>query len=120
MGRKRASRLERNILILQALQGGGPAQRKRILQTANKDLLKSVCDCAQNVLCGNIALTEAQNKSISKHRKLLREVAYNDIDLETKRRKYFTNQKGGFLTALLPALLAPVLSAVVGEIFKKK
>ena len=120
MGRQGTARLERNLPLLRALSGAGPSRRKQIFSSCDKDLLKSICDCASNVLCGNVALTGKQKSSIGKHRRLLKALAYNTIALETKRQKYFTNQKGGFLTALLPALLAPVLTTIVAELFSKR
>ena len=111
MARQKVSRLRRNFELLKALHKSKPARRKELLKAADKDLVESVCDCAKNVLNGNIHLNPARKRTLAKHKKVLRELADPGITVE-KKAKIFKRQKGGFIGALLPALLGPVLSAV--------
>lgn len=118
MARKKTTKLRRNIDLLRALKNSKPERRKKLLREADNDLVESVCDCARNVLDGNIPLTAARKRNLAKHKALLRKLADRQSKAE-KKRKLFKSQRGGFLTTLIPALLGPVLSAVTELIAKK-
>lgn len=107
-------RLKKNIPFLHALAKGSQPQRKGILQGAKKDLLETICECALNVLHGNVPLSSSEKRKLKSHKHTLRNLCNRKIALQNKKRKLL-NQKGGFL----PALIAPIIASLVGDIAVK-
>lgn len=103
-----ATRLRRNFEYLKYLKKAKKNQRNSLLKTAHKDLILCICDCALNVLRGNVRLSTKTKKALCRHRAALRALAENRRGIEKKRKLLV--QKGGFL----PFLLAPILSAAGG------
>ena len=96
---------------LKRLKGG--KKRDDLLKHGGKPLQLCLRECALNILKGNVPLTSQQLKKLKAHKVLLREFCKNRT---SQRRRFEIEQKGGFL----PALLAPVIGAVLGVILKKK
>jgi hypothetical protein len=92
---------------LKILRDAKPALRKQILNKCNKEFVKCLCECAHNVLKGNVPLTPAQKQKLSRHKKNLRQLALKKTAV-TKKKKIL--QSGGFLGALL----TPILSLLGG------
>lgn len=103
-----AKRLRRNLQFLKSLKKAKKRQRSTILKSANKDLILCICDCAYNVLKGNVHLKPKDKKALRRHKRALRALAEKRVAL--KRKQKLLVQKGGFL----PFLLAPILSAAGG------
>ena len=101
-------RLRRNFKYLKYLKKAQRNQRCALLKSAHKDLILCICDCAVNVLKGNVRLTAKHKKALRRYRAALRALTENRRGVETKRKLLI--QKGGFL----PFLLAPILSAAGG------
>lgn len=99
------NRLKRNISILDVLSKAPKKQREAIINTATKDQLLCICDCANNILKETIPLTEKDFKKLRRHQNIIRYLAENNKDIEGK--KDYLIQSGGFL----PILLAPILGA---------
>jgi len=68
-----------------------------------------LCECAKNIIKGNVALTKAQRERIHKRKQSFRKLALKKTSLKEKRRIV---QRGGFLGALL----GPIISAL-GSLF---
>lgn len=100
-----ATRLKRNFKLLRYLKKVKKQRRSSVLKSAKKDLILCICDCANNILRGNVRLKERDRKALRRHKKSLRLLATQRTGLEKKRK--FLVQKGGFL----PLLLAPIISA---------
>lgn len=98
--------------FLKVLASCSPKQRKALMQNVSPSLLKCLCECCLNVLKGNVKLTTTQKQSLSRHRKVLREMS--DRKVPVKRKKRIVVQKGGFL----PLLLKPILSTLAGILLK--
>ena len=84
---------------------------KDIIKSANGDLIEALCECAINVLNGNVTLNPAQKKRLSKHKNILRKLTVKGSI--PKKRKTLQTGKG-----LLPVLLAPVLGALSSLLFR--
>ena len=82
-----------------------------LLKNANGDLIKCICECALNVLCGNIPLDTSQKNNLQKYKHQLRSLTSRKNI--TQKKKII--QKG---TGLLPFLLAPVITALGSTLFK--
>lgn len=105
-----ATRLRRNIENLKILKKLKKQRRSAFLKTARKDLILCICDCANNVLRGNIRLKTGEKRALKRHKAALRQLAERRKGLEQKRK--ILVQKGGFL----PFLLGPIISAAGGLI----
>lgn len=105
-----ASRLRRNLEHLRHLKNAKKQKRASLLKSAQKDLILCICDCANNILRGNVQLRSKDKKALKRHKRALRALAERRKGIETKRKLLV--QKGGFL----PFLLAPILSAAGGLI----
>ena len=108
------NRLRKNGPTLRLLQKAPAPLQKHILDKASPALIRCLCDCAHNVLQGNVEITHHHKRKLKPHKTKLRKLADRKVALKTKRRII---QKGGFLPILLSAL-APVISGVVGSLIK--
>ena len=104
------ARLRRNIPHLKQLKKASPKQRKEILTLASADLINCICDCCLNVAKGNVKISQPQKKKLVRYASSIR--ALSKKRQSVKKRKEILKQHGGFL----PALLLPVLSAVLGTL----
>ena len=83
------------------------------MDEGGKELQKCLRECAVNILKGNIPLTPAQLKKLKRFKEKVRLLAAYKTPVKKRRE---LEQSGGFL----PALLAPVVGAVLGALLKKK
>ena len=60
---------------LHVLKSADPKLRKAIVANCNKETLKGICECALNVLRGNIPLTACGKRKLQKHKSSLRKLA---------------------------------------------
>ena len=97
-------RLQKHANILQVLATAKPALKKAIINAGDKELIDTLCDCAQNLLKGNVTMTTRQKTCLRRHKNLLRQLTQRQ-SLQAKKQLL---QKGGFLGSLL----APVLGIV--------
>ena len=105
-------RLKHHAPYLHVLARGSDKQRHGVIQGANKELMNCLCECALNVLNGNIPLKPSEKKKIKKYKRHLR--VLSDRKTGAQKKKRVLRQKGGFLGALL----TPVLSALGGLLSK--
>ena len=111
MTRKAVTQLKRNIHLLKAIHKARPTRRCELLKSADTDLIESLCACIRNIANGNIPISEGRKRTLSKHKKLLLQLADPSTSGIAKKR-LVVKQKGGFFGAILPAILGPVLGAV--------
>jgi len=98
-----SSRLKKYFAKLSLLKKASAKVRKNILKDCNKNLLCCICECAKNVLKGNVPLSKPQKSKLSRFKKKLRHLVSKKIRATVKKKLV---QSGGFLGALL----TPVLS----------
>jgi len=102
--------LRRNAPFLKLLYSSSPAIRKRILQShCSPDFVTCVCECAKNLLIGNVPLTASQKATLRRRYNNLRDLA---LKKTSQRKRKQIIQSGGFLGALL----GPIIS-VLGSLF---
>ena len=97
--------------MLKKLKTCNAKERKKLLKQGGKALQLCLQECSMNILNGNIPLTPVQLKKLKRYRKKLRTLAKTSTSLKKKTE---IEQSGGFL----PALLAPVLGAILGAVIK--
>jgi hypothetical protein len=106
--------LRRNAPLLKAIAKATPAVRKRIVSThCNPSFIECICQCARNVIKGNIPLTPAQLNALRRKKKALKQLVLKKTSLAKKRKLI---QSGGFLGALLPPIIS-VLGSLLGSVF---
>lgn len=99
-------RMRKNAHFLSTLAKANRRQQKGIIEGASNDLIHCLCECAVNVLKGNVPLSPSQKRKLSQSKTHLRSLA--DKTVGTAKKKRILVQKGGFL----PALIAPILGAL--------
>lgn len=97
--------------LLDKLAKASPKERKKILEKANFELIKSIIECTQNVLNGNVELEDKCFIKLKKHKKILRRI--NSAKEKLKQKKEFIIQNGG---AFLPALLSPIIGILLNRL----
>ena len=105
-----SARLKRKALCLCLLAKADSALARTIFEKGNGDLVQSLCECAHNILNGNIPLKKSQKGRLRRYKKDLRALVKRKTALHERKRIL---QKGGFVGALLApfakSLLAPLL-----------
>jgi len=76
---------------------------------SDKEFVKCLCECAKNIIKGNVKLSDSQREKISRRKQSFRKLALKKTSLKEKQQIV---QSGGFLGALL----GPIVS-VLGSIF---
>jgi len=78
-------------------------QFKALMKHADKDLVRCLCECIQNVTLGNVKIGRQRRKKLAKHKGVLRRILNRKTSVGRKRK--LLGQTGGFL----PLLLAPII-----------
>ena len=102
-----SQRVKKQAPLLNHLAKAKPSAVKAIINTGDKELINVLCECALNVLNGNVRLTKSQKARLCRHKTGIREISLKKTSLKKKRE---TLQRGGFLRALL----APILGIIGG------
>ena len=104
--------------VLKKLYNSSVANRKKILTgKGNIRLVKNCCEVADNILKGNVKLTEKQRGKLVKQKDNLKALAKRSNSYKYKRNQLV--QKGGFLPALLAPLIV-IAGGFLGEYIGKK
>ena len=107
-------RLRANLKTLHLLQNTTPAIQKSILEKAPKKLVECFCECAKNILSGNLPLSSRNKQKLCYHKKGLRDLAKRSVPLKSKQKII---QKGGFLSTIL-GVLSPIIGGLLGGLTK--
>ena len=99
--------------VLRALYHLTPEQRRALLKKADVQLIRYICECALNVLQGNVPLTKGHKLRLRKHAPILRKLVKPTGGFTTKKK--IIVQQGGFLPALLAPLIGTVLANLVSD-----
>lgn len=96
---------------LRLINSYSESKKKRWLKSnLNKDLIRCICECAQNLLRGKVPLNKRQKSALNRRKKSLRELVKRKVTLAKKKRII---QSGGFLGALLGPIVS-ILSGLLG------
>ena len=110
-----SSRVKRNALGLHLLaRNKDPKLARAIIANANKDFICALCECAHNILEGNVRLNASQKAKLRRYKRNLRVLSDKQPGVTRKRRVLQTGG-GAFLTALL----APLATSVIFPLIKK-
>lgn len=90
-----------------------PRKRRELLEKANLQFIKSIVECIENVMRGNIQLKRECKEKLKKYKTILRKI-FNSAN-KLKVKKEIIVQNGG---AFLPALLAPVITILAERLMR--
>ena len=112
---------KKNLALLNALCHAEVRQRAALIQTADKSLIKCICECALNVLQDKVSINRSQKARLQRHKTVLRHLiksSGNKTRPENlwRSKKHIIVQNGG---SFLPLLLGPLLSTLFSSILKK-
>ena len=111
-----SGRMKKQALCLQMLIKTKNAKlRKAILEHADSELIRALCECAHNILRGNVQMTPREKTRLRKYQTKLRLIARKNVSVKQKRRHL--QQTGGFLPALLAPLAASVVIPLLRQLF---
>ncbi len=98
-----------NASTLTFLCNATPQQRKALLKTADKKLVRCICECVYNILHGNVPLSKKQKNKLIKHKYYLRNLCKKGENLKKKK---IVLQKGA---GIIPLILTPILTSLLGK-----
>src|SRR6218665_509213 len=82
---KMSSRLQKYLAVLKLLKKTSTKVRKNIMKDCNRNLLCCLCECAQNVLKGNVPLSKRQRSKLSRFRDKLWSLAPKKTRIAVKK-----------------------------------
>ena len=103
-----SARLKRNFNLLEVLTKAPFKQQKVILANGTDDLILCLAEIVQNLLKGNVKISQMQRRKLQKYKFLLRNIANKQTDIVTKKK--LLTQKGGLLSALLQPAIGLIAS----------
>lgn len=110
-------RIKRNIDILKALNNIPTSAIPKVVPYLNNDCIKAIGEIVVNILDGRVPINENQKTILQKYKKSLRNVKSCCVNKgnRNKLRQTITNQKGGFIPALLAPILPLLGKAILGS-----
>ena len=106
-------RLKEHKHILYVLKNCNANVRRAILKSAKPELIKTLCEICMNIMKGNAKISPSCKNRLKSYKNPLRKLTSNRCGLKTKKK--ILVQKGGFL----PALLGAVLSGTIGNLIER-
>lgn len=110
---KKMKRLKTHKHTLHVLKNCNPLIRRTILKSASPELIKTLCEICMNTLNGNAKISGNCKKQLKIYKNPIRKLISPRLGLKTKKKILI--QKGGFL----PALLGAVLSGIIGNLVER-
>jgi hypothetical protein len=109
-------RLKNNADFLRYLHAANLRKRKQLIKNASREELKSLCECAFNLVKKSVKPTPAQLRQLSqpKVKKLVYHLADRRFPL-AKKRKLLIQAGGGFPFALLAPIVTTILGGLISS-----
>jgi hypothetical protein len=97
---------------LKRLQRMKFGERKQYIKLSGKKFIYDVCECVKNLLKGNVPLKTAHLTCLKKHKQSIRKLSLKSTSLRARKNLL---QKGGFIAAIIPALISGLVSLFNGN-----
>ena len=110
-----SQRLRRNVDLLSLLARAKPHMIKAVVKAADKEAVCCLCECAKNILNGNVPLNKSHLCKLKRYKADVRQLVNKRLSVAKKKKIL---QKGGFLSALLAPVAANLLAPLVEKILK--
>lgn len=104
----------KHIHLLDALARAKPLERKALLERSNYGVIKSIAECIENVLNGNVELDKNRVKKLKRYKNQLRKI-HKSGGKWTSKKKVIVQSGGAFL----PALLLPIIGALATRLIPR-
>jgi hypothetical protein len=111
------NRVAANEAFLRFLHNSAANQRNYLVKTASNEQMNSICECAMNIMRKNIPLTKRQVQNLRKYKKAVYKLADKSVSIAAKKKA--VKQSGGVIPAILAPVLGLLLGEVAGKIFRK-
>ena len=98
-----SARVRQYASVLKRIRKMGDKAKRAYVRKCDKSFVDCISECAKNIIKGNVPLTKRQKARLRRSRNDIRALSVKKTSLRKKRKIL---QKGGFLTALLPPVLA--------------
>ena len=98
----------KHLPVLKELAVTTPKKRRKLLEAANLELIKSIVECVENVLKGNVTLKKKCVDKLKKYKTILHKV-FNSGKKLTHKKKIIVQNGGAFIPTLLASLI-PILA----------
>lgn len=99
------------LYILDILSRANPKERKKILESATFKLIKSIVECIENVLRGNVKLEKKSFEKLKRYRNVLRRMCLSGKTWKHKKQ-IIVQQGGSFLPSLLPTIVSIISNSI--------
>jgi hypothetical protein len=109
-----SQRLKKHANELVYLQKARPCIRNHLITKADRSLVDRLCECADNILRGNVPLAKLQKEKLKRNKAGLRALTKKAVSLKKKKTIL---QKGGFLGSLL-APIASIVALLLSTLFQ--
>ena len=109
-----SARVKRNALCLHLLTKADGKLIKAVIANGKGELVDSLCECAHNILKGNVALKATHKAKLRRYRGLMRSLVKRKV--AKNKRKIL--QTGGFVSALLAPLATSVILPLVKSLLR--
>lgn len=107
-----SKKIKKYASFLKRLHKASPRSRKSILDNCcSAEFISCICECAKNVLKGNVPLTKTQKQQLRRRRRYMRKLVLKKTSLKNKRKII---QTGGFIGALLGPIIS-ILGGLFGQ-----
>lgn len=103
----------KHLPVLKELATTSSKKRRMILEDASLELIKSIVECIENVLKGNVTLKKKCVDKLKRYKTILRKIFNSGKKLEQKK-KIIVQNGGGFL----PALLVPLITVLAERLMR--
>jgi prephenate dehydrogenase len=77
--------------ILRTLQKANPTMRRAIIKHSDKNLIRSICECAENCISGRVKLQPSQKSRLARHKHMLRKIVKKG-DTWQKKKEFFKRE----------------------------
>ena len=102
-------------LSLLAKNANKRSERKALVDLATKDQLLAIAECIENILTGNVTLSNAQLQKLKRHKQAMRLIVSRQLPVQQQKRHLI--QSGGLLGSIIPialSALAPLVRGLFG------
>ena len=84
-----SQRLKKHANELVYLQKARPCIRKHLITKADRSLVDCLCECADNILRGNVSLTKPQKEKLARNKAGLRALTKKSVSLSNRRKRSY-------------------------------
>jgi hypothetical protein len=105
------SHVRKHAALLRTIAKARPDLRRSLLEMADKELIRCICEISDNTLKGHVILSSRQKQKLSRYKKILRRIAKRGESWNQKKR--IIQSGSGFIVPLLAAVLGPIISSLI-------